>query len=277
MGTTGTKSIMNNEEKVFVLGAGLPRTGTNSLQTALQILLEGPVYHMYEVLKTGTRDVPFWNEACKAEKTPEEWRDFFAANDYLGGVDYPLVLFYKEIMEAFPKSKVVLILRDPEAWYASVNMTIKKLNDDANKFPVNMLLDITGEAPIYEMKQNVLRRDRNRLHQGIFDVMEEGLEASVDYYNNWVEEVKRTVPEDRLLVFRVQEGWEPLCEFLGMPVPNEPFPHVNDKNVIKQMGFKQKMVAWSLAGAAEFYRPGLPKDPHFYGTSIQDIMNNLDI
>ena len=81
--------------------------------------------------------------------------------------------------------------------------------------------------------------------------MEECLEASINYYNNWVEDVKRTVPKDRLLIFRVQEGWEPLCKFLGKLIPNEPFPHVNDKNAIKTMGYKQKIMAWSLAGMAK--------------------------
>ena len=112
---------------------------------------------------------------------------------------------------------------------------------------------------------------------GLFDVMDEGKEASVEYYNSWVEEVKKTVPEDRLLVFSVKEGWEPLCKFLGMPIPDEPFPHVNDKKGMKEMFFKKKIVAWSLAGAAEFRRPGLPKNPQFYGTSLQDILENIDL
>ena len=80
---------------MFIVGAGLPRTGTNSLQVALKILLGGPVYHMWEVVFSGTRDVEFWNEASQEEKTADEWKDFFSANGYKGGVDFPCVVFYK--------------------------------------------------------------------------------------------------------------------------------------------------------------------------------------
>ena len=80
---------------MFIVGAGLPRTGTNSLQVALKILLGGPVYHMWEVVFSGTRDVEFWNEASQGEKTDDEWKDFFSANGYKGGVDFPCVVFYK--------------------------------------------------------------------------------------------------------------------------------------------------------------------------------------
>lgn len=48
------------------------------------------------------------------------------------------------------------------------------------------------------------------------------------------EEVKRTVPADRLLVFQVKEGWEPLCHFLGKPVPPIPFPHLNDREHVRK-------------------------------------------
>jgi len=231
---------------VFVVGAGLPRTGTNSTKVALEILLKGPVYHMYEVIFSGNRDIDFWNELCKNPKTSEEWQKFYGNNGYKGAVDYPSVLFYKEIAEAFPDSKVVLTVRDPEAWYKSVTETIKELNDDAISFPVNILNYLKGQYPLDNMIQNVLRRKGNRLGEGVFDVMDEGLEASIKYYNDWVERVKEAIPADRLLVFSVKDGWEPLCKFLDLPVPEEPFPHVNDKNVIKQMTKGAKTQAWSL-------------------------------
>jgi len=241
-----SSQLSSTIKMVFVVGAGLPRTGTNSTKVALEILLKGPVYHMYEVIFSGNRDIDFWNELCKNPKTSEEWQKFYGNNGYKGAVDYPSVLFYKEIAEAFPDSKVVLTVRDPEAWYKSVTETIKELNDDAISFPVNILNYLKGQYPLDNMIQNVLRRKGNRLGEGVFDVMDEGLEASIKYYNDWVEKVKEAIPADRLLVFSVKDGWEPLCKFLDLPVPEEPFPHVNDKNVIKQMTKGAKTQAWSL-------------------------------
>jgi len=231
---------------VFVVGAGLPRTGTNSTKVALEILLGGPVYHMYEVIFSGNRDIDFWNELCKNPKSSEEWKNFYGNNGYKGAVDYPSVMFYKEIAEAFPDSKVVLTDRDPKAWYKSLKETIGELNDDAIKFPVNILNYLQGQFPLDNMIQNCFRRHRNRFGEGIFDTMDEGEEASVKYYNEWVEDVKKTIPADRLLIFKVQDGWEPLCKFLDLPVPEQPFPNVNDKNVIKAMTRKAKTMAWSL-------------------------------
>jgi len=236
---------MGNKD-IIVVGAGLPRTGTNSTKVALEILLKGPVYHMYEVIGSGNRDLDFWNELCKKPKTSEEWKNFYGNNGYKGAVDYPTTLFYKEIAEAFPDSKVILTDRDPEAWYKSVTTTIKELNDDAISFPVNILNYLQGTSPLDNMIQNVMRADKNRLQGGLFDVLDEGLEKSVKYYNNWVKEVKETIQADRLLVFSVKDGWEPLCKFLDLPVPEEPFPNVNDANVIKAMTQGAKIKAWSL-------------------------------
>jgi len=234
---------------VFVIGAGLPRTGTNSMQKALQKLLDGKVYHMWEVVESLTRDIGFWNDLCKSPKSSEEWRNFYEANGYKGAVDFPSVVFYKEILEAFPNSKVILTVRDPATWVKSVNDTIKSGNDDGIKFPVNIIDNLAGFGPLNNMIQNICRRDRNRLHQDLFDVMDEGLEPSIKYYNDWVEEVKRIVPADRLLVFSVKEGWEPVCKFLGKPIPDEPFPFVNDGNMMKQFFWKKKIMAWTLVFA----------------------------
>ena len=84
------------------------------------------------------------------------------------------------------------------------------------------------------------------VHLGLNNVIKKGKEASMQYYNNWVEEVKNTVPSEKLLIFSVKEGWEPLCKFLNVPIPEGPFPHTNDsaqmKKFIKSNQIKAKMV-----------------------------------
>ena len=81
---------------------------------------------------------------------------------------------------------------------------------------------------------------------GLFDVIKEGKDASVKYYNNWVEEVKNSVPSDRLLIFSVKEGWEPLCKFLDVPIPDGPFPNTNDTKMMKQRMRNGKIIAYTL-------------------------------
>ena len=84
------------------------------------------------------------------------------------------------------------------------------------------------------------------ISSGLFDVMDEGIEKSVNYYNNWVKEVKEIVPAERLLVYSVKEGWEPICRFLDLQVPDQPFPNVNDSNVMKKKFRKTRIAAWFL-------------------------------
>ena len=70
---------------------------------------------------------------------------------------------------------------------------------------------------------------------GMFSVIQEGKEASVKFYNDWVDEVKKTVPKERLLIFSVKQGWEPLCQFLNLPQPSVPFPKSNDSGSINSL------------------------------------------
>jgi len=89
-----------------------------------------------------------------------------------------------------------------------------------------------------------LARNTTDYYIGIFEVIEAGKEASIEFFNEWVAEVKRSVPEDRLLVFQAKEGWQPLCKFLDLPVPEEPFPRVNDTNQLKNLQNKLKVAAY---------------------------------
>ena len=79
---------------------------------------------------------------------------------------------------------------------------------------------------------------------GTYDAISQGKEASVKFYNDWTEDVKKTVPKERLLVFSVKEGWEPLCKFLDIPIPDEPFPNTNDSKTIQKMYKRTKIKAY---------------------------------
>ena len=82
------------------------------------------------------------------------------------------------------------------------------------------------------------------------DSEEETMQIHYDY-------VKRVTPPERLFFFSVKDGWEPLCKFLDLPVPDEPFPHANDKLAVKEafVGLiKQAALRWlqilAVPGAA---------------------------
>ena len=245
----GNIDVEPNYDGFVVIGAGQPRTGTASLRCALSILLNGPVYHMKEVKKNyanGTNDLDFWSEACHKQKSSKEWIEFFEGRGYRGGVDLPPSLFYKELMEFFPDAKVVLTIRDPETWYKSVKETIYQTTINSNSFPENLFNRSIGQSKYSTMIQNLTQRKGNRFDDGIFDAITEGREASVAYFNNWVEEVKRTVPKEKLLVFNVKEGWEPLCEFLKVPVPDIPFPNTNDSAQMKKYQKTKQSEAYSI-------------------------------
>jgi len=233
-----------NFDGFVVIGAGLPRTGTASMRSALSILLKGPIYHMFEVLKGGQPEVEFWNAAGRGKKTNEEWKQFFEGRGFRAGVDFPPSLFYEKLMEIFPDAKVVMTVRDnPEKWYDSVHGTIYQINLAANSFPLNILTKLDGSAAFHDMAGNLMK---DGVPDGLFEAISQGKEASVKYYNNWVEEVKKNVPSDKLLTFSVKEGWEPLCKFLDLPVPDGPFPNTNDTKMMQQRLRVGKTIAYLL-------------------------------
>lgn len=196
-----------------VIGAGFGRTGTNSLQVALEKLGFGPCHHMRELM-THPEQAPTWQAAYRGETI--DWRSFLA--DYRACVDWPACTFYRELMDAFPDAKVLLSVRDPERWYESARETIYTLNAITPRWLRQVappLRAILGTAqPIWDK---------------VFDGRFHDKAHAIAVFEAHVAEVKRVVPPERLLVYEVTQGWEPLCEFLGVPVPDEPFPRLNDR------------------------------------------------
>ena len=192
-----------------VIGAGFGRTGTMSMQAALEIL-GCRCYHMKEVpqqpghLKT-------WHEFVSG-RAPMDWKTLF--EDYEATVDFPACIYYRELLREFPDAKVVLNVRDPARWHASF-LTLQQTTDRFRVFRfiprARRFLDFVDL-----LLGKVFNGSRDR-------------DYCIDVFNRHNREVQERVPEDRLLVFRVQQGWEPLCEFLGCEVPTGiPFPHLNE-------------------------------------------------
>ena len=78
----------------------------------------------------------------------------------------------------------------------------------------------------------------------MFDVIDCGRAESVKYYQEWIEDVKNTVPEDRLLIYNIKDGWKPLCDFLNVPIPDSPFPFLEDTLVSRKGRDKLKLISY---------------------------------
>lgn len=208
-----------------LIGAGLPRTGTLSQKVALEILGFGPCYHMVNVL--GDLDeVPKWQAAFDGDA---DWPGIFG--DFQATVDWPGSFYYQELAEAYPDAKVLLSVRDSESWARSMRETvwgvwygdvlIRHLSDARTKVD-------PGWRGFAELLRPMCLR--SGLMPGGIDTTLEAMAAGME---SFCQEVKETVPSERLLVWSVAEGWEPLCEFLEVPVPEMPFPHLNDTEEFK--------------------------------------------
>ncbi len=200
-----------------VIGAGFGRTGTLSLKAALEELGFAPCYHMVEVFQNP--DVlPYWEAAI--EGTLVDWNLIFGT--YQATVDWPGCTFYAQLMQVYPAAKVLLSVRDFDSWYESARNTIYRAS---HRRPTpEMLSAIDAEHLRSGMMIDTL------IWQNTFHNRFEEKEYARSIFDQHYEEVKRKVPAEKLLIYNVKEGWEPLCTFLGVDVPqNKPFPRLNDR------------------------------------------------
>jgi sulfotransferase family protein len=209
---------------VKVIGAGFGRTGTTSLKAALEELGFGPCYHMTEVFAhPGHAD--FWSSAWHGE--PVDWEGVLGG--YEATVDWPACTFYEQLMERHPEAKVLLSVRDPEPWYESTRNTIYELSMLLDSSPTSRvifgLISLLVFGGFAGGRSNMVN---DLIWDGTFDGRFADKAYAIEVFERHNEEVKRRVPPERLLVYDVKEGWEPLCEFFGVPEPEVPFPHLND-------------------------------------------------
>jgi hypothetical protein len=210
-----------------VIGAGFGRTGTLSLRAALERLGVDPCDHMEPTLAQPDR-VALWQEAAARKRAgePIDWRPLLEG--YRGVVDWPAAAFWRELSTAHPEAKVILTVRDPGHWYDSMAATLFPLHRRVEESPwARMLLDLTGLA-------NPALRDgyqvtEDLVWQATFDGRFAERAHALRVFREHERAVRAAIPPERLLVFNVADGWDPLCAFLGKPIPQgEPFPHVND-------------------------------------------------
>lgn len=203
-----------------VIGAGFGRTGTESLKAALERLGFGPCDHMLELIKSTWR-VPHLEALERGDTSGVE----ALFEGFKSAVDFPYAMYYRQLMEVYPRAKVILTERDPEKWYESARKTILR------GMPPGMLLVARAFGLVSKTARGFPRwwaYVDGALYQGFMQGRKHDKAFMIERFERWNDEVRATVPSERLLVFRVEQGWAPLCEFLGVDVPDEPFPRNND-------------------------------------------------
>ena len=220
-----------------IIGAGFGRTGTLSLKHALEDLGFGPCYHMVEVF-AHPEHVPVW-EAAAAGK-PVEWEDLF--RDYQAAVDWPAAAFYAPLMDRYPDAQVILTLRDPERWYESALNTIYAISKLSASPPISWLL-----ATLAPHQHRIGVVTTRLAWDDVFGGRFEDRQHAIDVFTRYNAEVQRRVPAERLLVYDVRQGWEPLCAFLDVTVPEgKPFPHLNDTAEFRKIIRRVRAAAYGL-------------------------------
>ena len=195
-----------------VVGAGVGRTGTHSLKIALEQLLGGTCHHMVEVF-AHPDEVPVWTDAINGKSI--DWPALMQG--YRAQVDWPGGSFWPELSAANPDALVLLSTRDPDAWFTSCSNTIfaglRQMVDGGDQWMAAML----------------------RLFKERFSDQIQDRDAMVAAYEKHNDAVRAAIPEERLLEWTPSDGWEPICERLGVPVPSEPFPVTNTTKEFREM------------------------------------------
>lgn len=228
-------------DTVEIIGAGWGRTGTASLKKALEILGHNPTYHMFEIMQR-PEHADFWIRV--ADGQPYDFDEVFVCDGgkvkYTATVDFPSAKYWKEQLDRYPNAKVILTSRDPEKWYKSAMETIFSTMNGCPTQPFGFkVLNFFQLGPVKgEFITKVIARD-TLAH----DWSKDGL---IRRYKAAVDRVMKECPKEKLLVFDVAEGWEPLCKFLGKPIPKEPFPHVNDAAEMKVRLARFNMLGWGI-------------------------------
>jgi hypothetical protein len=234
-----------------LIGAGQPRTATTTQMIALE-MLGLPCYHMRDMMSDLEGSVPQWRKAFEGDG---DWDELFAGKE--STVDWPAAWHYRELMDVYPDAKVLLSVRSADSWVQSMENTITQI------FFRDTLMHHLARAqynidPNYAAWIDLLTEMNFGDERGTWRGTNGEPDKMAEAYERWNQEVKDTVPADRLLVWDPKEGWEPLCEFLEVDVPEQPLPHVNDTE-----NFQKNLIMGPAIAAINGWweENGPPEDP----------------
>jgi hypothetical protein len=156
---------------------------------------------MTEVLRS-PEQTEMWRAVARGERA--DWERLYAG--YRSAVDWPTAHYWRRLAANYPDARMILTVRDPDAWHRSVVATIGNSMTPGNN-PDSFGYKVVG--------------------QQVFGGRVTDRDTAVAAYEAHNAAVKAAIAPERLLVYEVAEGWGPLCAHLGVPVPDEPFPLTN--------------------------------------------------
>jgi hypothetical protein len=236
-----TVPVEGRRSTMQVIGAGLPRTGTLTQKAALERLGLGPCFHWVDLL-ADLDQVPVWDRALDGDAA---WDRIFAG--FNSTVDWPGGHFFRELTDAYPEAKVLLSTREADAWEKSFRETIWSMC-----FGESLIrLLSSARAQIDPRWERYLALVDRMFWSGPVAFAPQHAEpadliAAMASHN---EAVQEAVPPERLLLWRVEDGWEPLCEFLAVPLPNEPLPHLNDRAT-----FQERVIGGAIGAISAWHQ-----------------------
>jgi len=214
---------------IKIIGVGFPRTGTMTLKKALETLGFEKTYHYKDLIAMPER-LKYWQELKNYGQTDfEKLFDGFEAT-----VDFPGYPYYKILLKKYPDAKVILTKRNFELWYESTNKTIWQ---SAHK-PVSAKIRIFLKRSFNKRFRNIFKcimfMRKTYLNKQFNNNFGSKLNAEKVFLKH-IDDVTNYVPKEQLLIYEVAEGWKPLCDFLGLDIPKESFPHLNKKEDFHKM------------------------------------------
>lgn len=222
-----------NEGPLKIIGAGFGRTGTLSLKMAFE-KLGYKTHHAHDILHEYPEQKEIFYDILSQSKedriNKKLWNELLIEPySYQATIDWPTSHYYEELLAQNPGAKIVLSVRDSgDKWWNSVNNTIWAKTKVMSEWPMRLLLYLVMPS---KTRKGLLMAFNETVwfNPDTFDGKFDDKERSIKIYNDWIESVKRTIPSDKLLIFNVKQGWDPLIEFLGVEKPSDciDFPRAN--------------------------------------------------
>lgn len=220
-----------------VISAGMYRAGTASLSVALNKLGFGPTWHMVTNSQDKTKCGAKWwidndvtNKIYNGESVNfNEWLHLIQCSSIM---DTPIVHHWDRIFEQFPDCKVILSVRDFESWWKSYEFALQQCTADSFRSKaetdpwikdIQQQITYYDNADGYNVSEILMLNEPHR--KQIY---------KTEFYDKDIAKVKSIVPQEQLLLFNVNDGWEPLCQFFDVAIPNEPFPKINCKQELAE-------------------------------------------
>ncbi|CAL8103922.1 unnamed protein product [Calicophoron daubneyi] len=245
-----------DSQSLVAMSVDLAKSGTKSLEDAFEILYGQPSYYMLSLVGDHPEHIQKWisiYEKIRADPDAEipdaDVKSFLKG--YRTAAGHPLCTLYKRVLKLYPDIKIILVVRNPRLWLGSIRATVLPRNGtrEPETFFDCLAERISLGRDFFKMSTLAVRCALG------FDCFVNDDERLMKAYQNWIEDVKRTVPKEQLLVLNMAEGWAPLCKFLEVPVPKRPFPHSFEKDVfieryksVLQLSRTLRLFAYGVVG-----------------------------